>query len=102
MATSLLQRALPLLPLLLLPIVATAAPKQPPERPDMIKMMDNNGDDSVSLQEFTAAAQKQAEEAFGHMDLDSNGQISRAELEELDKMMREQWQLRREQRERQP
>ena len=57
----------------------------PPRPEDMMKKLDTNGDQSLSIEEFKAGPRPQkdpakAAEMFGRLDADKNGAVTLAEL----------------------
>ncbi len=83
----------------LITLPALSAPKMPPERPDMIKLMDSNQDSQVSEAEFITFTTAENKKQFAGLDLNKDGQITRAELDEREQMMRKQWEEMRKQHE---
>lgn len=69
--------------------VLATPPSPPPPRPDMLQMMDKNGDGKISEQEFIDVSIIQIKQGFQRLDSNSDGFVTREESEQAQRKMRE-------------
>lgn len=76
----------------LLSINIYAAPATPAQPADPIKMMDRDGDDRVSKQEYIDASMQRINDSFKQADLNSDGYVSREEQQIIQERMQKLYQ----------